>query len=219
MKHFTEQVANESERDGTDGAIFESKAYSHCWLMIQRFMLRFIARLTVNNKAYLCERIGNKTGGVFKPATYIKNIDDNIFFGTNNGAVCSFNFDMRGTDGEIPTKYYTFDDRTIVSGCATCMDNCDIPNLTKSTVKKSVVLKTKSFGRSAVKVKVRTNRKNYTAIENEVKPYNLFERINNSVFQFDSVDFSDMSFNTFGQSLFTLHERETMGRKTILHLL
>ena len=44
-------------------------------------------------EAYLCEGKGNHIGGVFRKATTVKSMFDNIFFGTENGVVCSFNFD------------------------------------------------------------------------------------------------------------------------------
>ena len=127
--------------------------------------------------AFLCETKGNKTGGVFNKAKIVKTMDDNLFFGTENGVVCSFNFDMRDENGEISPVYYAFDDRAIFSGCATKMDNCDIPHLTKNTVKKSTVIKTKTLQNSATKIKVRTNK----------KPYEQIARINSTVFSFDNV--------------------------------
>lgn len=148
--------------------------------------------------AYLCTEKGNYTGGKFKPASVIKSMDDNLFFGTENGVVCSFNFDMRDDDGEVPTQYYSFDDRTIISGCATVMDNCDIPHLAKSTIKRSTVIKTKSFRNSAAKIKIRTNN----------KPYEQIARINNSLFSFEDMDFTDFTFSTMEQSLYAIKEKE-----------
>jgi hypothetical protein len=78
------------------------------------------------------------------------------------------------------------------------MDNCGIPHLTKSTVKKSTVIKTKAMQTSAAKVRVRTNR----------KPYEQIGRINSTMFSFDSMDFSDFSFVTSDQSLFAVKEKE-----------
>lgn len=152
----------------------------------------------VRYEAYLCDNPGSYIGGTFKKATVINNIVDNIFFGTENGIVCSFNFDKRDSSGEIASQYYTFDDRTIVCGCATKMDCCDIPHLTKSTIKKSLVIKTKSFRNSTAKIKVRTNK----------KPYEQITRINSSVFSFEDLDFSDLTFNTTEQSLFAIKEKE-----------
>ena len=125
-------------------------------------------------------------------------MESNLFFGTENGVVCSFNFDMRDEHGEIAPRYYNFDERTIFCGCATKMDCCDIPHLTKNTVKKSTVVKTKSLQTSAVKIKVRTNK----------KPYEQIARINSTMFSFDNMDFSDFSFISTEQSLFSVREKE-----------
>lgn len=153
---------------------------------------------SIGYEAYLCEAPGNKIGGEFKPATVVKTIGSNLFFGTENGVICSFNFDKRNSEGEISPADYAFDDRTIVCGCATKMDCCGIPHLTKSTVKKSTVIKTKSMQISAAKVKVRTNR----------KPYEQIARINSAVFSFEDIDFADYSFVTTDQSLFSVKEKE-----------
>lgn len=152
----------------------------------------------VRYEAYLCEGKGNYTGGVFNKACIVKSLENNLFFGTVNGIVCSFNFDTRNEMGEIPPQYYSFDERTIHCGCATKMDCCGVPHLTKNTVKKSTVVKTKSLQASAAKIKVRTNK----------KPYNQIARINSSLFSFENMDFSDYSFITTEQSLFSVKEKE-----------
>ena len=149
-------------------------------------------------EAFLCDAQGNKTGGLFQKASIVKTMDENLFFGTVNGIVCSFNFDMRNEQGEIAPKYYNFDGRTIYCGCATKMDNCNVPHLTKNTVKKSTVIKTKVLQTSAAKIKIRTNQ----------KPYEQIARINSAVFSFSEMDFSDFSFTTTEQSLFAVKEKE-----------
>ena len=152
--------------------------------------------------ALLCDGDGEMTGGEFRPAVTVKTIDDgkdeNLFFGTTNGVVCSFNFDKRGADGAIPADFYTFDGRAILSGCALKMDNCGIPHMTKTTVKKSTVIKVKSFQSTAAKVRVRTNK----------NPYNEIARINATRFSFDNLDFSDFSFVVGEDSLFAVKEKE-----------
>ena len=152
----------------------------------------------VERHAYLCETKGNFTGGKFRKAVVLRSFSDNLFFGCENGIVCSFNFDLRGEDGELPTTTYSYDNRIIVCGCATVMDNCGIPHLTKTTIKRSTVIKTKSFKNSSAKVKVRTNK----------KPYVQIARINNAIFSFEDLDFSDLTFNTTEQSLFAIKEKE-----------
>ena len=147
--------------------------------------------------ACLCDTTGEMVGGEFKPAVVIKTIDDNLFFGTTNGDVCSFNFDKR-ENGTIEPKYYTFDGRAIYSGCALKMDNCGIPHLTKTTVKKSTVVKVKSFMRTAAKLRVRTNK----------DPFNEIARINGTRFSFNDMDFSDFSFVVGDDTLFAVREKE-----------
>lgn len=147
---------------------------------------------------YLCNTKGDFIGGEKHSASVLKNLDDNLFFGGDNGVICSFNFDQRNEYGELPTQAYSFDNRIINCGCATKMDNCDIPHLTKSTVKRSTVIKTKAFQKSGVKIKVRTNN----------KPYNQIARINSSTFTFNNVDFSDLSFNMIDDTIFPIKEKE-----------
>lgn len=148
--------------------------------------------------AYLVTFRGGKTGGAYHPATALFNVRENVFFGTGDGALCSFNFDKRDGGGEIAPAWYTFDDRPIRCGCATKMDNCGIPGMTKTTVKKSTVIKTKAFAVAAAKVKVRTNQ----------KPYEQISRIGTSRFSFDSMDFLDFSFTDESESLYAVKEKE-----------
>lgn len=148
--------------------------------------------------AYYCESRGNAVGGTFFPATSLKTMDENLFFGTKNGVVCSFNFDKRGSDGSIAPRYYTFDDRTIECGVATKMDCCGIPHLTKSTVKKSTVVKIKTLLSSAAKIKVRTNN----------TPFRQVSRLNSQVFSFDDVNFSDFAFVGDERSLFSVGDKD-----------
>jgi hypothetical protein len=152
---------------------------------------------TLVTKAIPCEDRGSYTGGTFYPATNIVNIGGNLYFGTDNGVVCAFNFDKREADGMLAPQWYSFDERTIYSGCATKMDNCDIPHLAKSTIKKSTVIKTKPLRSSAAKIKVRTNKNSYKQIA----------RINTREFSFDSIDFSDFSFAS-SESIHAIREKE-----------
>jgi hypothetical protein len=152
----------------------------------------------VRYEAYLCGTQGEQTGGTFRPATVLKVLDGVLYFGTGDGEIFCFNTDKRDENGEIPPEYYDFDGRAIYAGCATKMDNCGIPHLTKSTVKRSTVIKTKTFADSAAKIKVRTNK----------KPYEQIARINSRRFVADNVDFSDFSFATGDQSLFSIKEKE-----------
>lgn len=151
-----------------------------------------------NLHAYLVTLAGNYTGGTFHKAMSLKAMGDTLYFGTENGYLCAFNFDQRNERGEFKTDAYSFDERAILSGCATKMDNCGIPHLTKNTVRKSLVVKTKTMGRFAAKLKVRTNK----------KPYEQIARITSGTFALDDIDFADFSFDTDGETLFAVKEKE-----------
>ena len=206
-KDLTGTIANAPGADGTASAeifdelvnvIIDDTSYSIGVYYAIHEVYDELTNEFVRYEAYLCEGKGNYTGGVFNEACIVKSLENNLFFGTVNGIVCSFNFDKRNEMGEIPPQFYSYDERTIHCGCATKMDCCGVPHLTKNTVKKSTVVKTKSLQASAAKIKVRTNK----------KPYNQIARINSSLFSFENMDFSDYSFITTEQSLFSVKEKE-----------
>ena len=122
---------------------------------------------------------------------------EDIYF-TACGRVMKFNFDMRKLDGSFSKKAYSFDGRIINCGIATKMDNCGIPGYTKNTVKKSTVIKIKSLASSSAKIKVRTNK----------DPYKQVDRIQSAFLDLEDVDFTDFTFDTEGDTLFSIHEKE-----------
>lgn len=156
--------------------------------------------------ALLCDKDGSKVGGTFSPAVTIATITDskgeNLYFGTADGHVCSFNFDKRkAEDGTIDSKHYHFNGRAIFSGCALKNDNCGIPHMTKTTVKKSLVVKVKNFSALSAKIRVKTNKKSMTDIAT-IKSHKGLTGL------FDYMDFSEFSFITEGESLFAVREKE-----------
>ena len=162
-------------------------------------------------KAFFCDSTGAQMGGTFVPAVAICSLIDrnsegvpheNVFFGTENGIVCSFNFDMRtSNDGLMPIDAYSFDGRAIYSGCALKKDNCDVPHMTKTTVKKSTVVKVKNFFDLAAKVRVLTNANRGSAV-GELRSHRFFDGI------FNMMDFSDFTFATDTTTIFALREKE-----------
>ena len=140
-------------------------------------------------------------GGTFCPATLIKALDnEHLIFGTDEGHIACFNFDKRdpNNDYKIPNQWYTFNNRTIRSALVTKMDNCGIPHLTKSTVKKSMVVKMRTFPISSAKISVRTNRQGIVDVEKLV----------NGRFGFDGLDFSQLTYETGDKNLFRVREKE-----------
>lgn len=156
--------------------------------------------------ALLCETFGEMHGGVFKMATAItsfshKNVA-NVYFGCENGVVCSFNFDKRTTDdGLIDSKWYTFDNRRITSGISLTMDNCGWPDTTKTTIKKSLVVKARSMSSVAAKINVRTNRKSDSHVGNIAATFGVRGF-------FSDMNFQDVTFFINDMPLFSLNEKE-----------
>lgn len=148
---------------------------------------------------YYVSPTGAMIGGIFDPAVMLKVIDDDLYFITRGGVLCKFNFDKReGVNGLIPAEWYNFNQRTIFSGFATKMDNCGIPHLTKSTIKHSMVIKTRTRAHSNCKIKVRTNRKAFSQVG----------RIINGTETFEDASFSDFTFNIDEKNLFSVQEKE-----------
>ena len=117
------------------------------------------------------------TGGYFHPATTFISHGKYLFFASEDGHLCVFNNDMRGvapksvreSEGfdedeykaamgtKIHPLYYAFDTHSPKYVVKTALDNCGIPHLTKSTVKKSLVIKSKSQTPDAIKCEVATD--------------------------------------------------------------
>ena len=144
---------------------------------------------------YAC---GENYGGTFSPACSIAVINGNVFFGTENGNLFSFNFDKRKSDGEMPADAYSFDGRRYISGVATKMDSVGAPHLNKTTVKKSVVVKFRSMTHSAAKVRVRTNKTPYTEIV----------RVSSAIFDFADFNFGDVVFSPTNTPISVIPEKE-----------
>ncbi len=145
-------------------------------------------------------------GGEYKKATaitsfYTNNVS-NVYFGTENGVVCSFNFDKRIVeDGTIDNMWYTFDQRPIVSGVSLKMDNCGYPDSNKTTIKKSLVIKTRTMAKLGAKVNVRTNRSG-------TKEVGSIASTNGIGGMFSAMDFSEFTFNVSDMPMFSLNENQ-----------
>lgn len=109
-------------------------------------------------------------GGDFYPATHFAANDKLLFFASEMGDVCVFNTDKRGVapdyisssdeyneeeyqaqmGNKIHPYFYDFVGHAPEYVLKTAYDNCGIPHLTKSTVKKSLVIKSKSFAPESI---------------------------------------------------------------------
>ena len=147
---------------------------------------------------YLCDSDGEMTGGEFYPASVVYATGELLLFGTESGDLCCFNNDKRDECGDIDIKYYTFDGRRYTSGLVTVYDNCGISNLTKSTKRRSLCMRLKSFGRGKIKVGVHTDRSGWRGVA----------EMDSSAFAFDDVAFDSFTFNTSSRMTLPLSEKE-----------
>lgn len=158
------------------------------------------------------------TGGKFSPACFALGIDKLLFFGTESGDLCVFNNDKRGkapdymaydkdfdeeeyaaTMGDkIHSYFYTFADRPIKCSLKTASDDCSVPHLAKSTVKRSLVVKCKNFTQGGFSAEVTTD---------HGVPYYL-GNYSASRFLFNDLSFSSINFSTAAYSVIPIPESE-----------
>ena len=147
---------------------------------------------------YLCDSDGEMTGGEFYPASVVYGAGELLFFGTESGDLCCFNNDKRDENGDIDIGYYTFNGRRYTSALVTLYDNCGISSLTKSTKRRSLCVRLKSFGRGKIKVGVHTGRSGWRGVA----------ETDSSVFAFDDLAFDSFTFNTSKRITLPLSEKE-----------
>ena len=171
-----------------------------------------------SNAMYLVYPSEERRGGVFSPARCVMGFEEYLFFGTESGDLCLFNNDKRGIapaqlqesddfDPEeyrlrngrrIHSDYYDFDHHAPRYALATKRDNCDIPHLTKNTVKGSLALKCRGYTASALLLEVGTDRSGYR--EGVSLP--------GSTFGFDSLDFTAMTLDNSPYFTLSFKEKE-----------
>ncbi len=156
-------------------------------------------------RKYRVGKSGERFGGDFHPASIAFAIDNKLlFFGTENGDVCVFNNDKRGVPPErlaeandfdraaydsamkrsIHPDFYSFDKHAPRYALSTVSDDGDVPDMTKDTVKGSLVLKCKCFGSGAFTVEVGTNKKGYRELAS----------FSDSRLDFEDFDFGSLAF-------------------------
>ncbi len=158
------------------------------------------------------------TGGTFDPAIMLVSSEELLFFGTEGGDLCVFNNDKRGIppdrikemDDFSPQEYsesmgraihpdfYSFMGHSPRYAIKTKLDNCDVPHMTKDTVKGSLVIRCKSSSGSKLHVEVGTDRKGYGEIA--YFPTHSMD--------FSSLSFSDISLDTGTYISIPISERE-----------
>ncbi len=151
---------------------------------------------------------GEYVGGDFSPVCEVLGCEKLLFFFTESGDMCIFNNDMRGMtpdgktrDGEVNELhpyYYSFAGHAPRYVLMTERDECDVPYLTKKTVRGSLVIKLKSPMRSYAVCKVGTDCSEY--LERAYIPA--------SRLSFDCIDFSSLTFLTDECSVIPISEGE-----------
>lgn len=136
---------------------------------------------TEGAKRYSLYKTGELTGGTFYPATAALGCGKRLFFGTAEGALLIFNNDKRGVPPEaiasaadfdleeyravmgtrIHPEFYSFDGRAVMYALKSAYDNCDIPHLTKSTVKHSLVIRCRASSNAILHCEVGTENADY----------------------------------------------------------
>ena len=179
----------------------------------------FVYYTNENGKRYVVEPTEEKRGGTFNPASAICNVGSQLlFFGTESGDICLFNNDKRGIapqhlaanvdfdakefyesyGRDIHPYYYSFDDHAPLYAVQTVNDNGNFPHLSKDTVKRSLVLKMKCFGKQGLKAEAVTDNSTYSEICT-IPDYKL---------DFSDFDFSSMSFENSPYRTIEINEKQ-----------
>ena len=120
---------------------------------------------------------GERYGGSFKPAYTFATYKNLLLFGGDAGGVFIFNNDKRGVPpaylsenasfdekeykkaygNRIHPDFYSFADHAPKYSITTVYDDCDVPNLTKNTVKHSLAIKYKSLSTAKILCEIETD--------------------------------------------------------------
>ena len=131
---------------------------------------------------------GEMIGGKFCEATSLLVVGDCLLFGCSDGSICVFNTDLRDDSHKMPPDTYIHVNRRYLSGCATNSDNLGRINLSKTTVRRSMVVKTKSFPYSLVAVGAETNLSPMHEVDKIYAGYSDFAHTGYDAFSFNTSD-------------------------------
>ena len=154
-----------------------------------------------DGKSYRVLPTEEMDGGEFFPATLFISHGKLLFFATDDGHICVFNNDMKGVAPEsvkaspdysdeeyriamgdrLHPLFYSFAGHAPRYEISTALDDCGIPHLTKSTVKKSLVIKAKSYAPCSILCEVKSD-------ESDPKEVAVFPA---GEVGFDDFDFTD----------------------------
>lgn len=170
-----------------------------------------------DGEAYIVNPSGRYSGGTFNCVTSAENVDGVLYFGTEHGEICCFNTDKRGegygeepgVPGRIHRHWYTFNNRQIDSFVTTAYDGAGYPDLAKKTVKKSLVVHTKSIPCSRVEIRVRTNRNDtWRDVAVMGGAWRSLDTISAATYDFYSTDYASAPLQLADETLTTVREKE-----------
>lgn len=120
------------------------------------------------------------------PARVVMSHNDTVYFGTADGRLCRFNNDMLDNRGGYSMLAYNDDGAPIVATWSTKMDDFKDFSVLKTLKRRGSGLHVKSFGATNIKLLVRT--------EKEFEKQIGYAR--RGLFNFQSIDFNNFTFNT-----------------------
>lgn len=171
-----------------------------------------------NGYTYAVYSTDEMQGGVFSPATCFLGMGELLYFGTESGNICVFNNDKRGVPPDriknssdfdpeeyrramgdrIHPDFYDFASIAPRYLISTGLDDCDVPDMRKNSVKGSLVIKHKSYPHSVMQVEVATD----TAAQKTV-----FKGAAQD-FGFYDIDFRGLAMQSANHSSFAVPESE-----------
>ena len=159
-----------------------------------------------------------RDGGVFHPADIFISHGNRLFFTSTDGHLCVFNNDLRGVAPDsvrnsdsynedeylatmgtkIHPLFYSFTGHAPTYVVRTALDDCGVPHLTKSTVKKSLVIKAKSHSSRSIECEVTCDGADPMLVDS-------FPYVGSA---FDDFDFTDAPWSISRYASSTLPENE-----------
>lgn len=173
----------------------------------------------IGNEKYEVHPTEEFSGGTLNPLTVLAGFENNLlFFGTSNGDLCIFNNDKRGVapkrilssadfDSEDYARYYarrihpdfySFNGHSMRCGARTAPYDCELPDITKNSVKHSLTLKCRICGSGKIKCEVKTNRSGY-------EEYATYP---NGIPDFSSWNFSSLTLDSEETVSLPINEKE-----------
>lgn len=165
--------------------------------------------IVIGGRAYVADSrqqstMGNERGYKYEwyyweniPARVLKEFDDVLYFGTEDGRICRFNSDVTDEEGNILMSAYNDDGAVIPAVWSTKLDDDGDFMVRKTLMKKGSGVFLKSYDSSSIKVVIRTD----ADFGREVKSANT------GILDFSQLDFSNFTFNTLPQNVIPLSKK------------